>query len=107
MPSLRRSAKARREKHKPETVTGNFELHYEDVVKENRFAVIALFATGLVLLAVFVPKAVYHSVAGSDQVSVEAENGQVVNPELVIQVSGDISASEEGYIEFRLPPAGY
>ncbi len=104
MPTLRRGYKRRAEKHKPEVVTGSFELHYEDVVNRNRFALVALFASGLVLIAAFIPSAVYHSVAERDQVSVEAENGIVINPELVERVNGDMTASEDGYIEFKLSP---
>jgi hypothetical protein len=104
MPSLRRGYKRRTEKRKPEVVTGGFELHYEDVVNRNRFALIALFASGLVLLAAFIPSAVYQSVAEPDQISVEAEAGTVINPELVTLVEGDVTASENTYIEFRLVP---
>jgi hypothetical protein len=53
------------------------------------------------LLATFIPSAVYHSVADPDQVSVEAENGLVKNPELVRKVDGDQTASEDSYIEFK------
>lgn len=101
-PSLRRNK--RREKNKPEVVTGNFELHYEDVVSRNRFVLVALLASALVLLAAFIPTAVYHSVAKPDTVSVEAERGMVINPEYVSRVEGDMTASEDGYIEFRLVP---
>jgi hypothetical protein len=106
MPSLRRNRRVRALKHKPEVVTGNFELHYEDIVKDNRFAIITIFATGLVLLAVFIPGAVYQSTARPDQISVEAEAGLLVNPEFVNIVDNDITASDDSYIEFRvLPPA--
>lgn len=104
MPSLRRLERKRREKTiKPEIVTGNFELHYEEIVSRNRIALVAVFATGLVLLAAFVPSAVYQSVADTDQVSVEVESGVVTRPELVTKVEGDMTASGNGYIEFRLP----
>lgn len=108
MVTMRRGYKRRVEKHKPEVVTGGFELHYEDVVNRNRFALVAVFASALVLLAAFIPNAVYESVAESDQVSVEAENGMVINPELVTRVEGDVTASDNTYIEFRLvaPRAG-
>jgi hypothetical protein len=102
MPSIRRNRRARVDKHKPEVVTGKFELHYEDIVKENRFAVVSIFATGLVLLAIFIPGAVYQSTARPDQVSVEVESGLIVNPELVTKVENDVSASDNSYIEFRL-----
>ncbi len=105
MAILRRNNKIKREKHKPEVVTGDFELHFEDVVNRNRYTLVAVFASGLVLLAVFVPTAVYHSMAGSERVSVEAEQGTISNPELVEVVENDMTASGNGYIEFRLAPA--
>lgn len=102
MAILRRNAKTRREKRRPQAVTGSFELHYEDVINRNRFALVALFASGLVLLAVFVPSVVYHSVADTGRVSIEAESGALANPELVTRVEGDMSASGNSYIEFQL-----
>lgn len=102
MALIKRSSKIRREKRRPEAVTGNFELHYEDVINRNRFALVALFASGLVLLAVFVPKAVYQSVADTGRVSIEAESGSISNPSLVKQVGDDMTASGNSYIEFRL-----
>lgn len=105
MPSLRRGSKSRREdKHKPEIVTGSFELHYEDVVHRNRIAIVVVFASALVLLAAFIPTAVYHSVARPNQVTVEVERGIVINPELVELVKGDITASDNSYLEFKLTP---
>ena len=104
MVTIRRGYKRRVEKRKPEVVTGEFELHYEDVVNRNRFVVVALFANALVLLAAFIPSAVYQSVARPDQISVEAENGMIINPELVTLVEGDVTASDSTYIEFSLIP---
>ncbi len=103
MAKLRRG-RAKEEKPKPEVVTGSFELHYEDIISRNRFAIIAVFATALVLLAAFVPGAVYHSVAEPDKASVEIETGTVINPGMVIKVKGDITASDDSYIEFRAAP---
>ncbi len=105
MAILNRGNKTRRDKHKPAVITGEFELHYEDVINKNRYTLVALFASGLVLLAVFVPSAVYESMAGSERVSIEAESGLIVNPELVTKVQGDASASEGSFIEFSLQPA--
>ena len=102
MAILKRSRKVRHDKHKPEVVTGDFELHYEDVISRNRYALVALLASGLVLLAVFVPTAVYHSVADTDSISLEAEQGMVINPEYVTKVEGDVTASDNTYIEFRV-----
>lgn len=102
MAVLRRNRKTTKEKHRPEVVTGDFELHFEDVVNRNRYALVALFASGLVLLAVFVPSAVYQSMAGNDKVSVEAEQGEVANSSLVEIVDNDMTASGNSYIEFRL-----
>lgn len=104
MPTLKRGYKRRADKHKPEVVTGSFELHYEDVVNRNRFALIALFASGLVLVAAFIPNIVDRSIAEHENVSVEAEHGTVVNPSFVQMVDGDATASEDSYIEFRLTP---
>lgn len=103
MAILKRSAKTR-EKRKPQVVTGDFELHYEEVISRNRYALVAVFAAGLVLIAAFVPGAVYQSVAENDRVSIEAERGKVVNPEFVEIVEGDVSASDNSYIEFKLKP---
>jgi hypothetical protein len=104
MPSLRRNKQNRREKHKPEVVTGSFELHYEDVVKKNHFAIITVFASALVLFAAFIPGAVYQSIAEPEEVNVEVETGIIINPEYVTKVKGDITASGDGYIEFKLVP---
>ncbi len=104
MAILKRSRKLKHDKHKPEVVTGDFELHYEDVITRNRYALVAIFASGLVLLAVFVPTAVYHSVAETDRVSVEAEQGLIINPEYVMKVEGDVTASGNTYLEFRVQP---
>lgn len=104
MAILKRGSKSRREKQKPEVVTGDFELHYEDVINRNRYALVALFASGLVLLAVFIPSAMYHSVADTERVPIEAEQGLIINPEYVTKVDGDVTASGSGYIEFRVTP---
>ena len=104
MAILNRAGKQRRDKHKPEIVTGQFELHYEDVINKNRFALVALFASGLILLAAFVPGAVYESTADTDRASMEVESGIIINPELVNLVEGDPTASEGSFIEFRLVP---
>jgi hypothetical protein len=100
MPSLRRSVRRRTPKNQPEIVTGNFELHYEDVIHRHSKMVVALFATGLIALAVFIPKAVDQSSAGVERVTVEIESGQVSNPTFVSRVGGDISAGNDTYIEF-------
>lgn len=102
MPLLKRNQKKIKEKHKPEVVTGDFELHFEDVLNRNRFALVALFASGLVLIAAFVPTAVYHSVADTNSVSIEAEQGMVANPDLVSVEKDDITASGNSFIEFKL-----
>lgn len=102
MAILGRGAKTRRDKHKPAVITGEFELHYEDVINKNRYALVALFASGLVLIAAFVPSAVYESTANTERVSVEAESGYITNPELVTKVEGDPSASDSSFIEFSL-----
>jgi hypothetical protein len=82
---------------RPAAVTGNFELHYEEVVRNNRFAIIAFIATGLVAMAAFIPTAVYHSVAGSSTVTIEAENAQVIDG---ARISTDAGASDGRFILF-------
>ncbi len=103
MPILRRGYKRREDKHGAQAVTGGFELHYEDVVGRNRLALVALFASALLLVAAFIPKAIDQSIADTDRISAEAEAGQVINPELVKIIKGDLTASEDSYIEFRSP----
>lgn len=101
MAILGRQAKGRREKHKPEVVTGDFELHFEDVINRNKFTLAAILSGGLILLAVVVPGAVYYSAADTDIVSVEVEHGSVINPERVVKTESDVTASDGGFIEFR------
>lgn len=106
MAILKRNTKRpKQDKHKPEVVTGDFELHYEDVISRNRYLLVAVLSGGLVMLAAFVPSVVYRSAADTDRVSVEAEQGIVINPEFVTKVEGDVSASGNSYIEFRTTPA--
>jgi len=104
MPTLRRGYRRRTEKHKAEAVTGGFELHYEDVVNRNRFALIAVFASALVILAAFVPNVIDQSIADTDQISIEVEDGKVINSGLVEIIKGDVTASEDGYIKFKFAP---
>lgn len=106
MAILKRSGKSRRDIHKPEVVTGEFELHYEDVINKNRYALVALLASGLVLLAAFVPSAVYESMADTDRASIEVESGIITQPQLVDLVEGDPTASEGSFIEFKIVPDG-
>lgn len=89
----------RRQGHvdRPTTVTGNFELHYEEVVRNNRFAIIALLATGLVAVATFIPTAVYQSVAGSDAATVESEEAKLSGD---AKVGTDSEASGGRFIFF-------
>jgi hypothetical protein len=100
MQLLKRKQKLSEHVDKPAIVTGNFELHYEEVVKRNRYAIIALIAGGLLALGAFIPSAVYHSVANEERVIVEVESGKINNPALITEVHGDVSAGESGYIEF-------
>lgn len=102
MAILRRSRKIKHAKRRPQAVTGDFELHYEDVINRNRYALVAVFATGLVLLAVFVPSAVYESMADPDQISVEAENGLIINAQHVEKIKDDITASGNSFVEFKV-----
>ena len=100
-----RLPKIKRTKHqarvdRPNVITGNFELQYEDVVHRNRFIIIAFALSGLLAVATFIPAAVYRSTADSQRIIVEAENGTVSNPRLVTIVKGDTTAGGDGYIEF-------
>jgi len=104
MPSLKTRFK-RRDKHqahvdRPVVITGNFDLHYEDIIRRNRFVVIGFVATGLLAIAAFIPAAVYRSTADSQRVIVQAEDGKVTNPAQVIVVKGDITTGDGGYIQF-------
>jgi hypothetical protein len=101
MPTLRRGYRRRSDKQKPEIVTGSFELHYEDVVNQNRFAIVLVFTSVLIAVAAFIPRVIDTSVADTDKVSIEAEKGDVINQNLVEFISGDVTASENSYIEFR------
>ncbi|MDB5182584.1 MAG: hypothetical protein JWO47_368 [Candidatus Saccharibacteria bacterium] len=85
---------------RPAVITGNFEMHYEDVVQRNRFIIIAFVLTGLLAVAAFIPAAVYQSTADSQRIIVEAENGKITNPAHVTIVKGDTAAGGDGYIEF-------
>lgn len=91
--------RSRRQGHvdRPTTVTGNFELHYEEVVRNNRFAIIAFLATGLIAVAAFIPTAVYQSVAGSDAATVESEDANLSGN---AKVGTDSEASGGRFIMF-------
>jgi len=95
----------RRDKHqahvdRPVVITGNFDLHYEDVLRHNRFVVIAFIVSGLLAVAAFMPAAVYRSTADSQRIIIQAEDGKVTNPSQVTIVKGDASSGDGGYIEF-------
>lgn len=105
MAILKRANKNRLEKQKPDVITGDFELHYEDIVSRNRYSLVALMTTGLILLAAFIPNIVHRSTAKIDYVSIEAESGVIANPEFVKSVKDDFSASSGSYIEFTLTPS--
>ena len=92
-----------RKKHNPEVVTGDFELHFEEVVNRNRYTLVALFTSGLLLLALLVPGAVYYSTADTNIISIEAENGYISAQENIIESSDDMTASDNTYIEFKTP----
>lgn len=104
MPTLprikRRHAKHQAHVDRPIVVTGNFELNYEDVLRRNRFVIIALMATSLLAVAAFIPSAVYQSTADSQRITVEVENGKITNPAQLTVVKGDTAAGGDGYIEF-------
>jgi len=91
----RRGDKHQSQVDRPITVTENFELEYEEIVKHNKFAIIAFLATGLVALAAFVPAAVYQSVAGTETVTIETEEAKLTNG---AQVGLDSAAAGGKYI---------
>ncbi len=97
---LRGKSKHQRRVDRPNVITGNFDLHYEDVVRRNRFAIVAFLATGLLAVAAFIPAAVYESTADSKRVTVEVENGKITNPSQITIVKGDSETGNDGYIEF-------
>jgi hypothetical protein len=100
LPRIKRNAKHQARVDRPEVITGNFELQYEEVVHRNRFVIIAFALTGILAVAAFIPAAVYQSTADNQRVIVEVENGRVTNPKQVTVVNGDTAAGGDGYIEF-------
>jgi len=91
--------KAQQKKSKSEVVTGDFELHFEEVVNRNRFIVLILVTGSLILLAMLVPGLAYYSQAGVDNALLEAEGGKVINSENII-------LSNPEAIEFRVKRIG-
>lgn len=94
--------KIRHKKDKPEVVTGDFELHFEEVVNRNRYTLVAFLTSGFLLLALVVPGAVYYSKADTKNVSVEAETGIISNSEFVNTLRDD-NGGGDTYIEFTVP----
>lgn len=84
-------------KYSREVVTGDFELHFEDIVKKSRYSIMILLTGGLLLAAFMVPGIVNRSLADEGSVSIEAEQGRIINLEKVRLVE---TGSGEGYIEF-------
>ncbi len=97
---LRQRNKHQRRVDRPNVITGNFDLHYEEVVRRNRFMIVAFLATGLLAVAAFIPVAVYESTADSKRVTVDVENGKISNPSQITVVKGDSETGNDGYIEF-------
>ena len=93
-----------RKKQHPEVVTGDFELHFEEVVNRNRYTLVALLTSGILIMALVVPGAVYYSTADTNIISIEAEKGIIINKDNVLQSSDDNTASDNSYIEFKIPP---
>ena len=102
MPSIpkirRRGSKRQINVDRPLSVTANFELHYEEVVKHNKFAIIAFLATGLLAIGAFIPTAVYQSVAGTETVTIETEDAKLSNG---AQVESDPAAAGGLYIVLK------
>ncbi len=102
MAILKRAGKNRLEKQKPDIITGDFELHYEDVVSRNRYSLVALLTSGLILLAAFIPNLVHHSAATTEVISIEAESGTIINGDFISSIKNDITASNGSYLEFNI-----
>lgn len=100
LPKIKRGQKHQAHVDRPVIVTGNFDLHFEEVIHNNRILIIVFIATGLLAVSAFIPNAVYESLAGSQRVTLEVENGKITNPSLITIVKGDTSAGGESYIEF-------
>lgn len=98
---MAKNTKLTRKKHQAEIVTGDFELHFEDVVNRNRYSVIAFITGGLLLLTLVVPGAVYYSRADTNNSLIEAENGKIINQESVNTITPE--GASEGYVEFVVP----
>ena len=100
IPKIKRGAKHQAHVDRPNIITGNFELHYEDVVRSNRFVIVGVVLTGILAVAAFIPAAVYQSTADSQRTIVEVEDGKITNPAQVTVIKGDTAAGGDGYIEF-------
>jgi hypothetical protein len=100
MPKIARNSKHQAHVDRPVVITGKFDLHYEDVVQHNRFAIIAFVLVGLLSIAAFVPAAVYRSNADSRRIILDVESGKVTNPDGITIIRGDITAGNEGYVQF-------
>lgn len=100
VPKIKRHTKHQAHVDRPVVITGKFDLHYEDVVRRNRFVIIAFVLTGLLAVAAFIPAAVYESTADSQRIIIEAEKGNVSNPDGLTIIKGDTTAGDNGYIQF-------
>lgn len=100
LPKIKRRNKHQSRVDRPTVITGKFDLHYEDVVHQNRFVLVAFLATGLLAVAAFIPAAVYRSTADSQRVIIEVEEGTITNPSQVTIVKGDTSSGGNSYVEF-------
>jgi hypothetical protein len=102
IPKIKRGNKHQARVDRPTVITGNFELHYEDVIRRNRFIIIAFAVTGMLGIAAFIPAAVYRGVADSQRVTVEVESGEITNPAQVTIFKNDPAVGGNGYIEFTV-----
>jgi len=85
-------------KKRPEVVTGNFSLHYEDLVKKNRYFVVGIVGIGLIAAAVVIPVAIYRSIAATGATSFEAEGG---TSSISVTKGSDAQASGGSFIQFH------
>lgn len=96
------NGKLGRKKQHAEIVTGDFELHFEEVVNRNRYTLVALITGGLLLLTILVPGVTYYSQAKTKNTLIEAESGQLINDLNVKKVPAS-NSNEPSYVEFILP----
>lgn len=95
---LKRPNKHEARVNRPVVVTSKFDLHYEDIIRQNRTALIIFAASGLLAFAALVPSAVYRSAADRRQIVIKVTDGTIINPQNVIVVKNDSAGAS--YVQF-------